>query len=160
MQRLIEYHWLMAKPRSSTAIWSKRWNCRIWVSDSESRSCDLSMLMHFCDFEGIMATAKKSKATIFVRTFNKKQRAPPPFKAKDFSDDHQKYISWSLWPYFVLCLTASRASWCRLCVTVVKVWADQVGGWKTLCIKIGYSEPRGAESREWSSTLAESSQVT
>ena len=26
--------------------------------------------------------------------------------------------------------------------------------WKTLCIKIGYSEPRGAESREWSSTLA------
>ena len=33
------------------------------------------------------------------------------------------------------------------------------GGWKTLCIEIGYSEPRGAESREGSSTLAESSRV-
>ena len=34
------------------------------------------------------------------------------------------------------------------------------GGWKTLCIKIGYSEPTRAESREGSSTLAESSRVT
>ena len=34
------------------------------------------------------------------------------------------------------------------------------GGWMTPCIKIGYSEPRGAESREGSSTLAESSRVT
>ena len=33
------------------------------------------------------------------------------------------------------------------------------GGWKTLCIKIGYSEPRGAERREVSSTLAENSRV-
>ena len=34
------------------------------------------------------------------------------------------------------------------------------GGWKTLCIKIGYSEPTRAESREGCSTLAESSRVT
>ena len=40
------------------------------------------------------------------------------------------------------------------------------GGWKTLCIKIGYSKPKGAESREprtesrdGFSTLAESSRV-
>ena len=32
-------------------------------------------------------------------------------------------------------------------------------GWKNLCFKIGYSEPRAAESREGSSTLAESSRV-
>ena len=38
---------------------------------------------------------------------------------------------------------------------VVYVWADQVGGGlKILCIKIGYNEPTGAESRERSSTLA------
>ena len=34
------------------------------------------------------------------------------------------------------------------------------GGWKTLCFKIGYSDPRRAESREGSSSLAESSWVT
>ena len=34
------------------------------------------------------------------------------------------------------------------------------GGLKTLCIKIGYSEPSPAESREGSSTVAESSRVT
>ena len=34
------------------------------------------------------------------------------------------------------------------------------GGRKTLCIKIGYKEPRGAESREGSSTPAESFRVT
>ena len=33
------------------------------------------------------------------------------------------------------------------------------GGWKALCIMIVYSEPRGAESREVSSALAESSRV-
>ena len=37
--------------------------------------------------------------------------------------------------------------------------ADGGGGRKTLCIKIHYSEPRGAVSREGSSTLAESSRV-
>ena len=47
-------------------------------------------------------------------------------------------------------------------IRVVEEWADQTGGggWKTLCIRRGYSEPRGAESREGSSTLAESSRVT
>ena len=34
------------------------------------------------------------------------------------------------------------------------------GGWGPSCIKIGYSEPRGAESREGSLTLAESSRLT
>ena len=35
------------------------------------------------------------------------------------------------------------------------------GGWlKTLCIKIGFREPRRAESREGSSTVAKSSRVT
>ena len=33
------------------------------------------------------------------------------------------------------------------------------GEGETLCIKIGYNEPRGAESREGSSTLAKSSRV-
>ena len=33
------------------------------------------------------------------------------------------------------------------------------GGWRSLCIKIGYSEPTRAESREGTSTLAESSRV-
>ena len=42
---------------------------------------------------------------------------------------------------------------------VVYVWADQMVGWKTLGIKIGYSEPTRAESHERSSTLAESSRV-
>ena len=40
---------------------------------------------------------------------------------------------------------------------VVKVWTDVVGGLKTLCIKISYSESTRAQSREGSSTLAESS---
>ena len=39
-------------------------------------------------------------------------------------------------------------------------WSGGGGGWKTLYIKIGYSEPPRVESREWSSTLAESSRVT
>ena len=46
---------------------------------------------------------------------------------------------------------------------VIEEWADQVGaggGLKTLCIKIGYSEPTRAESREGYSTVAESSRVT
>ena len=44
---------------------------------------------------------------------------------------------------------------------VVGVWPMVVeGGWKTLCIKIGYSKPTRAESREGSSTLAKSSRVT
>ena len=34
------------------------------------------------------------------------------------------------------------------------------GGWRSLCIKISYSEPTRAESREGTSTLAESSRVT
>ena len=34
------------------------------------------------------------------------------------------------------------------------------GGWRSLCIKIGYSEPTRAESREGTSTRAESSRVT
>ena len=34
------------------------------------------------------------------------------------------------------------------------------GGWRSLCIKIGYSEPSGAESRDGTSTRAESSRVT
>ena len=32
-------------------------------------------------------------------------------------------------------------------------------GWKTLCFEIGYSEPRRAESRQGTSTLAKSSRV-
>ena len=45
---------------------------------------------------------------------------------------------------------------------VVEVWADQTAGgvWKSLCIKIGYSEPIRAESQEGTSTRAESSRVT
>ena len=43
--------------------------------------------------------------------------------------------------------------------SVVYVWADQTGGWRSLCIKIGYSEPTRAESRERTSTQAESSRV-
>ena len=34
------------------------------------------------------------------------------------------------------------------------------GGWRSLCIKKGYSEPTRAESREGTSTRAESSRVT
>ena len=39
---------------------------------------------------------------------------------------------------------------------------SRAGGWglKTLCIKIGYSEPSRDESREGPSTVAESSRVT
>ena len=37
--------------------------------------------------------------------------------------------------------------------------AERGRGWMTLCIKIVYSEPRGTESRNGSSTLAESSRV-
>ena len=44
-------------------------------------------------------------------------------------------------------------------IAVVYVWADLTGGLKTLCIKIGYSEPSRAESREGSSTVAERSRV-
>ena len=46
--------------------------------------------------------------------------------------------------------------------SVVEEWADQVRrrGWKTPCFKIGYSEPREADSREGSSTPSESSRVT
>ena len=46
---------------------------------------------------------------------------------------------------------------------MVEEWADQVGGgggWRSVCIKIGYSEPSRAESREGTSTRAESSRVT
>ena len=46
---------------------------------------------------------------------------------------------------------------------VVEERADQVGGgggWRSLCIKRGYSEPTRAEIREGTSTLAESSRVT
>ena len=43
---------------------------------------------------------------------------------------------------------------------VVRVWAEVVGGLKTTCIKIGYSEPTRAESREGSSIPPESSRVT
>ena len=39
-------------------------------------------------------------------------------------------------------------------------WSEQGGGVKTLCIKIGYSEPTRAESREGSSPRAESSRMT
>ena len=42
---------------------------------------------------------------------------------------------------------------------VVKSWVDQVGGLKTLCIKISYSKPNGAEIRIGSSILAEKSRV-
>ena len=47
---------------------------------------------------------------------------------------------------------------CRISSRVVSR-ADG-GGLKTLCIKIGYSEPSQAESREGSSTVTESSRVT
>ena len=43
---------------------------------------------------------------------------------------------------------------------VVRVWADQVGGGRPSCIKISYSEPTRAESREGSPALAEGSRVT
>ena len=44
---------------------------------------------------------------------------------------------------------------------VTDVRADQVGGGlETLCIKIGYHKPRRAESREGSSTQADSCRVT
>ena len=43
---------------------------------------------------------------------------------------------------------------------VVYMWADQAGGWRSLCFKIGYSEPTRAESREGTSTVADSSRVT
>ena len=33
------------------------------------------------------------------------------------------------------------------------------GGWRSLCFKISYSEPTGAESREGTSILAESCRV-
>ena len=54
------------------------------------------------------------------------------------------------------------------CVFIVYEWIDKSsrvvsrpgGVWKTACIKIGYSEPRGAESQQGSSTLAKSSWVT
>ena len=51
---------------------------------------------------------------------------------------------------------------CMWYVWVVEEWADQVGGggWKTLCIKIGYIDPGGAENTEKSSTLVEKSRVT
>ena len=52
--------------------------------------------------------------------------------------------------YFVIKINASSKS---------LSWSAQGGGGPS-CIKIGYSEPRGAESREGSSTLAESSRVT
>ena len=49
----------------------------------------------------------------------------------------------------------------KMITLAVRVCADQKGGgWETLCMKKRYSEPRGAESREGSSTLAESSRVT
>ena len=38
--------------------------------------------------------------------------------------------------------------------------SDGGGGWRCLCLKIGYSEPSRAESREGTYTLAESSGVT
>ena len=38
--------------------------------------------------------------------------------------------------------------------SVVEEWAAQTGGLKTLRIKMGYSEPGWAESREESSTVA------
>ena len=46
--------------------------------------------------------------------------------------------------------------------TVVEEWAELTGGGglRSLCIKIGYSELTRAESRERTSTLAESSRVT
>ena len=43
---------------------------------------------------------------------------------------------------------------------VVYLWAELTQGLRFLCIKIGYNEPKGAESREETSTLAESSRVT
>ena len=39
-------------------------------------------------------------------------------------------------------------------------WVELVGGLKTLCVKIGYSEPTRAESREGPATVAESFRVT
>ena len=48
---------------------------------------------------------------------------------------------------------------------VEEEWADQTGGGgggglRSVCIKISYSEPTRAESREGTSTLAESFRVT
>ena len=39
------------------------------------------------------------------------------------------------------------------------MWAEYLGGGRPSYNKIGYSEPTGAQSREGSSTLAESSRV-
>ena len=38
---------------------------------------------------------------------------------------------------------------------VVRVWAEVVRGWKSPCIKISYSEPTGADSREGTSRRRE-----
>ena len=50
--------------------------------------------------------------------------------------------------------------WRCVAILVVEEWADQMGRLKTFCIKIGNIERNRAESREGSSTLAESPRVT
>ena len=56
----------------------------------------------------------------------------------------------------------TSVQWKSRMMPVARVWAELVGGggWKTLSIKMSYSEPRGTWSRKGFTTLAESSRVT
>ena len=80
------------------------------------------------------------------------------------------WLSWMrLWPTFEVhqenLLNFDSLDWrqnsgTRVSVSPVEEWAELTGALRSLCIKIGYSEPTRAESREGTSTLAESSRVT